>query len=253
MRFGFALPPFVLAATLGGGAGAQEWYTGANGGMAQGSGDSGPRASIDFSLSGTTQKAESAAAIGTIAPFAPMSESGARLRLGGVLGAYSYVSTAAGVGHVDGKQEDGSFLVGYEWVGKSTSIDAYVGADVANNSLTPFDPSNSVSGVKAGFKAAVDFYTNPTSFTMASGNASYSTADNGYYGRFKVGLSIAGGVFAGPEALFLGDDHFKQYRLGLHLSGLRFGALQFGVSGGLVVDKSQGNGAYGILDARVVF
>ena len=88
---------------------------------------------------------------------------------------------------------------------------------------------------------------------MASGNVSYSTSGGAYYSRFKAGLAISEGVFAGPEMLFLGDNHYTQYRVGLHLTGLRFGALQFGVSGGLVVDKAQGNGAYGIIDARVVF
>ena len=42
-------------------------------------------------------------------------------------------------------------------------------------------------------------------------------------------------------------------RFGLHITGFRFGALQFGVSGGYVSDKVRGSGGYGIIDARVLF
>ena len=252
MRNALVISPVFLVACMCGEGRAQQWYTGSAQSAVAAAAER-PRAALDLALTGATQNAFSGTAIGTIAPFSPLDESGARLRVIGLLGSYSYISTAAGVGRVRGGQQDGSFLVGYEWVTKTTSIDVYVGADIDNNTLSKVDPNNSVTGVSAGAKIAADFYSNPTSYSMASGNVSYSTSGGAYYSRFKAGLAISEGVFAGPETLFLGDNHYTQYRVGLHLTGLRFGALQFGVSGGLVVDKAQGNGAYGIIDARVVF
>jgi hypothetical protein len=64
---------------------------------------------------------------------------------------------------------------------------------------------------------------------------------------------VAQNVFIGPEALFLGDDLYRQWRTGLHLSGVTLGALQLGISGGYLKDETRGSGAYGILDARMVF
>jgi Cellulose biosynthesis protein BcsS len=249
MRLGVVAAPVVMIGFLSSPACAQDWYTGSRAGEKV----ERPRASIDFALTGTTQESYYGTIIGTIAPFAPLDESGMRLRLGGVLGSYTYVSSFPGVGRVGGKQEDGSFLVGYEWVTRNTSVAFYGGADVANNTLTKPDPSNLVTGVSFGLKASVDFYTNPTNYSMVSGNMTYSTANNSYYTRFKVGLAIADSLYVGPEALLLGDNLYSQYRAGLHLTGARFGSLQFGISGGFLNDRLRGKGAYGILDMRVVF
>ena len=249
MRVGVFFSPILLIGMLGSGAHAQDWYTGS----ANAQKPSKPNVAIDLSVAGTTQDSYSGTVIGTIAPFAPLEESGFRARLSAVLGSYAYISTAPGIGRVTGKQEQGSFLVGYEWVMRTVSVDAYVGAEVANNTLSANDPTNHTSGMAYGLKGAVNFYANPTSYTMVSGNLSYSTANNGYYSRFKAGLAIFDGVFVGPEALFLGDNQYKQMRFGLHITGFRFGALQFGVSGGYVSDKVRGSGGYGILDARVLF
>jgi hypothetical protein len=249
MRLGVVAAPVMLIGLISSPVSAQDWYTGSRSG---GQVDR-PKASIDLALTGTTQDSYYGTLIGTIAPFSALDETGARVRLGGVLGTYAYVSTSAGVGRIGGRQEDGSLLVGYEWVTRNTSVAAYVGGDIANNTLSKADPSNHVSGMSYGVKAAIDFYTNPTSYSMASGNLTYSTANNSYYARFKVGLAIADSLYVGPEMLFLGDNQYTQYRIGLHLTGARFGSMQFGISGGFLSDRIRGKGGYGILDARVVF
>jgi hypothetical protein len=250
MRFGIVLSSLAMLCLCPSSLLAADWYTGSG---ATTSASDQPHEALDLALTGTTQGSYYGTAIGTIAPFAPLTESGMRLRLSGVLGTYSYISSAAGIGRVTGTQEDGSFLVGYEWVSRVTSVAVYVGGDLSNNTLDKKDPSNPVSGVAVGAKVGLDFYSNPTTYSMISGNVSYSTANNSYYTRFKVGLSIADGVFAGPEALFLGDNQYSQWRIGAHVTGLRFGALQFGLSGGFLSDRVRGKGAYAIVDARVTF
>jgi len=250
MRHTHVLAPFAIICLLGGGARAEDWYTGSGQGA---SSAERPHASLDLAFTGTTQDTFHGTFIGTIAPFAPMDDSGLRLRLGGVLGSYSYISSVKGVGRVQGKQEDGSFLAGYEWVTHNASVDIYVGPEVANNTLSVVDPGNKVTGATIGAKAAIDFYVNPTSYSLVSGNMSFSTANNAYYARFKAGLAVASGVFVGPEALFLGDNQYSQIRFGLHITGAKLGPLQFGLSGGYVSDRIRGKGAYAILDTRVVF
>ncbi len=249
MRTGFRVVLVALACVCGRQAVAQEWYTGSG----ENKSVSNFGAAIDASLTGTTKKSEHGGLIGTIAPFSKLEESGARLRLGGILGDYTYVSASPGVGTVVGHETAGSVLGGYEWTTPGTSVAVYLGGELQNRTLSKPDPSNKITGTRVGFKASVDFNVNPTSYTMASGNITYSSNNNAYYTRFKAGLAITERIFVGPEMLFLGDNFYKQWRAGVHLTGARLGPMQFGVSGGYLNDRDQGSGAYGILDARVSF
>ena len=233
------------------GAFAQGFYTGSVGnGNASESSWGG---SIDASLTGTSRGANHASLIGTIAPFSKLEESGVRVRLGGILGSYSYVSATPGVDTVVGRESTVSALVGYEWVSQGSSYAAYIGAEGQNRTLSKPDPGNKATGVAIGVKASVDFMTNPTANTMVSGNLTYSSNNSAYYARLKAGMAMTDKIFVGPEVLLLGDKFYKQYRVGAHLTGAKFGRLQFGVSGGYLMDRDQGSGAYGILDARVTF
>ena len=104
-----------------------------------------------------------------------------------------------------------------------------------------------------GAKIAVDFNYRPTDFTMFSGVGSFSSLHSAYYTRMKAGYAIAPQLYVGPETVFMGDDFFKQWRIGLHMTGAKFAALQVGASAGVLVDKVRGTGIYGILDARLGF
>jgi hypothetical protein len=230
---------------------ATDWYTGAQA-TAVAAPPSQFGVAIDTAFTADTQGSRYGTLIGTIAPFSGLTQSGFRLRLGGVLGQYSYVASAA-VGRVQGTQEDGSFLVGYEWVARRFTVAAYAGGDYNNNSLNKYDPNNTAQGSVAGVKVAVDFNYRPTDDTMISGTSSYSTAHNSYYVRLKGGWALVPQLYVGPEILFLGDNFFRQYRIGAHITGARVGLLQFGVSAGFLNDKTRGNGGYGIIDSRLAF
>ncbi len=251
MRIALLAPIALTSALLAGPALAQsqEWYTGARDPKQATS----YGAAIDTSLTGTSRGSIHGSVIGTIAPFTKMDETGVRLRLGGLLGQYTYVSISPGVGEVKGTEASGSLMAGYEWVSTNATFAIFLGGEFQNRRLDKNDPSNSVIGNKGGMKASVDFHVTPTSYTMVAGTISYSTNNNAYYSRFKAGMKISENMYLGPELLFLGDNFYGQWRAGAHLTGAKFGALQFGVSGGYVNDRRAGSGVYGILDARVGF
>jgi hypothetical protein len=211
-----------------------------------------PHVAIDTAATADTNGSVFGTVIGTIAPFDGLDEDGFRLRLTGVLGRYSYVGSN-GLGRVTGTQSDGSLMVGYEWVLRAATVAIYAGPDVNDNQLSINDPNNASKGLHVGGKIAVDFYVNPTPYSMVSGVVSYASANNAYYSRFKAGLAIAPQLFVGPELLVLGDNFYSQWRVGMHLTGLRLGAMQFGISGGYLDDKIRGHGGYGIVDARLTF
>ena len=249
MRTGICVFAVTVTCTLASPALAQEWYTGAR----ERAPEANYGAAIDASLSATTRGTVHGGVIGTIAPFNKLDESGVRLRLGGIAGSYTYTSTSPGVGNVKGSESSGSLMAGYEWVTKNATFAIYLGGEAQNRTLSKPDPSNSVVGAAYGFKTSVDFYMNPTSYTMASGNITYSTVNNAYYTRFKVGMAVTERIFIGPELLFLGDNFYGQWRAGAHVTGAKFGPMQLGLSGGYVNDRRGGPGGYGILDARLTF
>ncbi len=269
--FQLLMVAIAMAAGLGNGAHAADWYTGApNDGPPQARR---PRVAIDISLDATSQRAVSGVIIGTIAPFAPMDRSGMRVRASALAGTYVYTPSNAYnnayylnaldalfyygynpfLTQVYGTIVGGSLLVGYEWVTNRATVAIYAGGEVMNTSLSPNDPNNSVKGGRGGFKIATDFYVTPTDDMMISGVASYSTNFNSYYGRLKFGFAIADRIYIGPEAGALGDNFFQQWRLGGHVSGLRFGMMQFGAAIGYLNDRVRGGGVYGTLDTRVTF
>lgn len=229
-----------------------DWYTGAGSGAGS-NGNPKFGVSIDGSVAGTSQNAIHVSVFGTIAPFGPLNKTGMRLRIGGLAGSYKYVSTAPGVGAVTGRESSGTFLGGYEWVMPGTTVSVFGGLEVQNRSLSKADPNNKVVGSSFGLKTALDFYSNPTSYTMMSGNFTFSTNHNAYYARIKGGMAIFSRVFVGPELLFLGDNFYGQWRFGAHVTGVKMGALQFGLSGGYVRDQKNGGGVYGILDTQIRF
>ncbi len=208
-------------------------------------------AAIDFAVTADTKGSRFATAIATIAPFSGLDESGLRLRLGGVVGQYSYTNT--NLGTIKGTQSDVSFMIGYEWVNARSSFGVYGGANYDNNAIDKYDPANKSVGKGTGAKIAVDFNYRPTDYTMFSGVGSFSSFHSAYYTRMKAGYAIAPQLYVGPEAVFMGDDFFKQWRVGLHMTGAKFSALQVGASAGVLVDKVRGTGIYGILDARLGF
>lgn len=239
----------TLAAPLG--ASAADWYTGV---PTDGPPNSNPPSvAIDVAVDGSSQRSISGAVIGTISPFGTLDRSGWRMRLTGLGGTFNYLPSTAGLGRVTGTLTGGAFMTGYEWVTKTSTVAAYGGVEVVNTSLTPNDPKNTTKGTRGGFRVGVDFYVLPSDVTMLSGVAYYSTNNNGYYGRVKFGMAVADQLYFGPEALALGDNFFTQWRGGAHLSGLKLGVLQMGVSGGYLNDQVRGPGAYGIFETRLTF
>ncbi|MEH3117669.1 MAG: cellulose biosynthesis protein BcsS [Methylorubrum populi] len=225
-----------------------DWYTGA---QAQAVDDSWA-VSVDGSTSVTSNSSAFGSVTVTTSLGSPPTVSGARVRVEGAAGTYSYPGQAVGA-RVTGYQQEGSALAGYEWIWRDAALAGYVGFNVRSNQLSISDPGNPVVGTGIGLKVAGNFYATPTDRTMVSAYGSYSTKFNAYYSRFRVGYMVADGVYVGPEALFLGDDFFRQYRFGAHLSGLTFGPVQMSLAAGYVRDRIQGTGYYSSIEARANF
>lgn len=154
-------------------------------------------AAIDFAATADTKGSKFSYAIATIAPFTGLDRSGIRLRLGGVVGQYSYTNSTLGT--IKGTQSDVSFMIGYEWVTARASFGVYGGANYDNNSIDKTDTANTSVGKGAGMKIAVDFSYRPTDYTMFSGVASFSSFHSAYYARLKAGYALARSSMSVPK------------------------------------------------------
>jgi len=241
--------------TLGGGllcasaAGAADWYTGDK----TSEPDYAPSIVLDASGS-LTSKSDFGAVAVTAALDGTVRQTGFLGRAEFVGGGYRYDATNSGVTRrIDATQMSGGALVGYNWATPNWSVAFFAGAQAVDTHLSPFDASNATHGTHVGAKFVGEFYGNPTDKTMFSGYASYGTANNDYYSRFKAGYALTRQIFVGPEFLALGDRFYTEYRAGLHLTGATVGPLALGVSGGFTSNKVTGAGGYGIVDARLGF
>jgi hypothetical protein len=229
------------------GAGAADWYTGAR----QQTPSDNWIVAVDSWVTATTTGSTFANMAGTFALTGSARDSGARVRIEGRGGTYHY-NLSSGQ-KISGQQEDASIMLGYEYLWPRGSLIGYIGGNIQNNTLSPNDPNNPVQGTGWGFKVAGELYSNPTPNTLVAASGTYSTLHESYYGRMRVGYDILDRVFVGPEIALLGDDFYRQWRVGAFFTGGRAGPFEFGVSGGFVQDAVQGSGAYGTLDLRLSF
>ncbi len=191
--------------------------------------------------------------VGTlIGPSGDLEKSGPRIWLYGEAGEYKFSDSGTAF---KGIFQSGDVLVGYGFEGENYSVNLLAGVNAINHTVTPFDAENAVQGTQAGFKVRGDAYWTPTARTMTYGEYEYSTAFGTYWVLQKLGLDITGGkeIYVGPQVMFLGDQEHNQWRVGGHVSNLKFGKIQVDVSAGYANDSLVGAGAYGYLEMSVNF
>jgi hypothetical protein len=188
-----------------------------------------------------------------IAPQGGVENSGLRAFILGEAGTYKYPldATTKNKGNYTG----GEFLLGYGFEGVNYSVTLLAGANVVDHTLSQDDPDNSVQGTKYGAKGRLLAWINPTPQTLIASDADYSTAFRSYYARMKLGYDMTPnrGIFIGPEAAALGNERFDQWRVGAHITQMKFGKVQMDLSAGFAHDTSVGNGAYTSIEFSVNF
>jgi outer membrane immunogenic protein len=182
-----------------------------------------------------------------IAPSKDLDTSGARVWFLGNSGIYKYSAEDTSF---HGTFSTGEALAGYGFEGDNYSINVLGGLNAINHMVSPFDPENKVQGTALGIKGRVDAYLTPTQSTMVAGEAEYSTAFGTFYTTGKFGFDVTNGnnIYVGPMASWFGDERFKQWRVGGHLSNLKFGKVEIDISAGYANDSIVGTGAFGHIE-----
>jgi Cellulose biosynthesis protein BcsS len=154
-----------------------------------------------------------------------LSRDGVLFRVLGSYGGYTYDQFCPPGGCVttplnfDGRQWQGDFMIGYQWIRSQYDVAVYAGVDFMNHNISPNDPQNPVQGSETGFKVALDIETHrhmnlPHYFGL---EGSYSTAFDTYYLLGRAGLARGTTIF-GAEGWLLGDETGNAQRLGAFVS-----------------------------------
>lgn len=88
---------------------------------------------------------------------------------------------------------------------------------------------------------------------MFAGDASFSTIGHSHSARLACGWRIFESFYVGPEMRALGSDNYRQYRAGMHVTGLRTGSIEWTASTGWAADSDHRGSLYarlGILTRR---
>ncbi len=237
----------ATAVGVGGPAQAADWYTGA----ATPAERDAWIVTVDTSATLSSQGSQFAAATLTAAHQDSLAVSGLRVRVDGLIGSYR-AETGAGR-NLLGEQTELAAMAGYAWVTPEAVLSGFVGLNVRRNEQSSVGGGGPSETIEAGLKAALDYYARPTAFTMVHATGTYSTAFHAYYGRIRGGIASFGNGYLGPEFAALGDDYYRQWRAGVHFSGMQFGAVQLGVSAGYLFDEARKGGLYTTLDLRTGF
>lgn len=152
-------------------------------------------------------------------------------RIVGGFGEYDYTNVGVPGGKVDSDHTNLDLTVGYQWFLPGTRFSLYGGANRQEHDLSPNDPGNSVEGSEWGFKVQGEAETLDTSPYYGSAIAAYSTANDDYWTRFRLGTRFAGPVI-GPELVLQGNDEYDEQRYGVFMKGLQLGPLSTEVSVG---------------------
>jgi hypothetical protein len=137
-------------------------------------------------------------------------------------------------------------LLGYEWRIGSSFLALHAGADTETEQrVEAFGPS--FMATRYGARVQADLWIVPTPGTMIQANGYVSSLNGRLWARIAPGWQTPAGFYLGPEFEAYGERDYRKYRLGLHLTGLRFLGLEWRLSGGLQQTSDRPSAYYGTL------
>ena len=155
-------------------------------------------------------------------------------------GVYRYQSGAI---PVRGEVYAAALMPGWRFVRGTLDVAVYGGLD-AQHHLVTGDPANRLRGFNLGFRTGADLWWEPAANAMVNASMAASTIGAGYWARAAYGWRLFDRFFAGPEITALGDDNYRQFRVGVHVTAFRWAAFEWSAGLGYVRDSDDRSGAY---------
>jgi hypothetical protein len=136
-------------------------------------------------------------------------------------------------------------LAGWRLSQGTLELKVFAGPELEKRVLTPDIPTAAYRGTHIGARVAAELWWEPTPEMMLTSAFSASTNATSASARGAAGWRVFEQSWAGPEISTSGDAFSQQVRIGAHLTGLRFDALEWSAAVGYVTDSYHRNGVYG--------
>ncbi len=136
-------------------------------------------------------------------------------------------------------------LAGWRFKQNDFEIKVFAGPELENRLLTPDVPGAAFGGTHIGARVAAELWWEPMPEMMLSSAFSASTNATSHSARAAAGWRVFDQFWAGPEISASGDAFSQQVRIGAHVTGFRFDALEWSVAAGYVTDSFHRSGVYG--------
>lgn len=133
-------------------------------------------------------------------------------------------------------------FLGYQWMLGPVTLSAFAGPELDVEA----DAGNTFRSARTrfGFRGQAELWAHPTPQTLATATLIAGSARGHIWSRVSGGYAFRPGVFLGPEASFFARDDYTEWRFGAHVTGLKWGAFNFRLSGGLSRANDDRTGAY---------
>lgn len=169
-----------------------------------------------------------------------------KLMLGG--GIYRYISGALANTGVSGRLLTATIMPGWRFVRGKFIAALYGGIDWQDHRLSPDDPSAGLRGGYTGLRVNAELWYEPTPSTMVAADGAVSTIGASYNARIALGWRLFDRYYIGPEIQgFAAGDNYRQFRAGVHITGLKFEVFEWSAAVGWATDSDERDGAYGKL------
>lgn len=178
--------------------------------------------------------------------------SGLMLRASALYVDYDFASTLAASGTANGTIGRGSVSIGYQFVSGGAALSIYGGVDYQDRNISPAAADTGTLNDDVGFIAAARLSTVGSVSMPASIEGNYSTANDTYWAKAKIGHRF-NGMQIGPEVAVLGDEDYNAVRIGgytgIDLSG---STLQLGVGYNFADQSGTSRGGDGVYGSAVL-
>lgn len=188
----------------------------------------------------------------TFAPVTPNDRPGWRIQGVAQQGYYRYALHAAPRGVVRGRYSDVSVLLGYEHNTATHGFMAALGPSLYTKDLSYRSPGDG-AGSNLGAKATVSGYVSAGQALSGFVLASYSSANRTKNLYANLGIGLPHGLSTGPELALTKATDYREARVGMHLSGIRTGRLQAGLSLGWARNQDGQRARHVGVNARMTF
>jgi hypothetical protein len=162
-------------------------------------------------------------------------------------GVYRYRSGALGNAQVIGRELSAAILPGWRFTRGKVAISVFAGVDARVHWLFPADPGSRLNATAFGLRGALDLWYQIDPDTMIAADASASSIGPSYIARAAFGWRLFDSFYAGPEVQVLGDNDYRQLRVGAHLTGLKTDIVEWTGALGQAWDSDGRASAYGRL------